>query len=172
MKDFDVKSFFKTVNGVFLGICIMGLIDLYKESSIEIKPIERVSIEKEVIEKRIKSPLSSDSFFLCRVTKVIDGDTVDVDLKIWEDITISKRIRFADIDTWESRGEQRDKGKAATIYLIGILEGQKIYLKTNGLTGKYGRTIGSLFIEVDGVKKSVSKMMIEAGHQKLILPVS
>ena len=37
------------------------------------------------------------------VTKVVDGDTIDADIDLGFDISLTKRIRLAGIDTPESR---------------------------------------------------------------------
>ena len=38
-----------------------------------------------------------------QITRVIDGDTVDADIDLGFDISLTKRIRLAGIDTPESR---------------------------------------------------------------------
>lgn len=38
-----------------------------------------------------------------KVTKVVDGDTIDVDIDLGFDISFSSRVRLAGIDTPESR---------------------------------------------------------------------
>jgi len=144
------------LSGVCVGICIMGMVDFYNES--------QDTTPKEVQKGLIRNVAQE---YLCKVEKIVDGDTVDVSFKIWNDVTLTKRIRFANFDAWESRGDERDKGKAATLFLIDFLKGNQVYLKTDGSTGKYGRTLGSLLIMKDGVMINVSDKMIEAGHQKI-----
>jgi len=38
-----------------------------------------------------------------QITKVVDGDTIDADIDLGFDISLSKRIRLAAVDTPESR---------------------------------------------------------------------
>ena len=101
--------------------------------------------------------------------RVIDGDTVDVDIDlgfgIWQK---NERVRIMGIDTPESR--TRDKiekkfGLAAKAKLKSIL-GKDTVLKTTinkkglDMKGKFGRVLGD-FLQDD---KSVAKTMCETGH--------
>jgi micrococcal nuclease len=42
-------------------------------------------------------------YYVKKVTKVVDGDTIDVDIDLGFDISFSSRVRLAGIDTPESR---------------------------------------------------------------------
>ena len=101
--------------------------------------------------------------------KVIDGDTVDVDIDlgfgIWQK---NERVRIMGIDTPESR--TRDKiekkfGLAAKAKLKTIL-GKDTVLKTTinkkgvDMKGKFGRVLGDFLHN----EKSVAKIMCATGH--------
>jgi len=101
--------------------------------------------------------------------RVVDGDTVDVDIDlgfgIWQ---MNERVRIMGIDTPESR--TRDKiekkfGLAAKAKLKSLL-GPKPVLQTTiskkgeDMKGKFGRVLGDFLI--DG--KQVSKIMCKEGH--------
>ena len=107
--------------------------------------------------------------YRAKVVRVIDGDTVDVDIDlgfgIWQK---NERVRIMGIDTPESR--TRDKiekkfGLAAKAKLKSIL-GKTTVLKTTinkkgvDMKGKFGRVLGD-FLQDD---KSVAKTMCETGH--------
>ena len=107
--------------------------------------------------------------YRAKVVRVIDGDTVDVDIDlgfgIWQK---NERVRIMGIDTPESR--TRDKiekkfGLAAQAKLKSIL-GKDTVLKTTinkkglDMKGKFGRVLGD-FLQDD---KSVAKTMCETGH--------
>ena len=101
------------------------------------------------------------------VTRVIDGDTIDAMIDLGFDTWVSKRIRFYGINTPESRTrdlEEKKRGKAATAYLIEILEANdnKFVLQSHGV-GKFGRCLGELFVESLG-DLSVQQQMINEGH--------
>ena len=107
--------------------------------------------------------------YRAKVVRVIDGDTVDVDIDlgfgIWQK---NERVRIMGIDTPESR--TRDKiekkfGLAAKAKLKSIL-GKDTVLKTTinkkglDMKGKFGRVLGDFL--VDG--KQVTEIMCKSGH--------
>jgi len=109
------------------------------------------------------------------VLKVVDGDTIDAAIDLGFDISLTKRIRLAGIDTPESRTtdvKEKALGLEVKEWLKKKLEGQTdIIVKTElpDSTEKYGRILGHLFIgdkEVSAVnkKKSVNNQMIEEGY--------
>jgi len=109
------------------------------------------------------------------VLKVVDGDTIDAAIDLGFDISLTKRIRLAGIDTPESRTtdvKEKALGLEVKEWLKKRLEGQTdIIVKTElpDSTEKYGRILGHLFIgdkEVSAVnkKKSVNNQMIEEGY--------
>ena len=102
------------------------------------------------------------------ITKVVDGDTIDADIDLGFDISLTKRIRFAGIDTPESRTtnlKEKSMGLESKEWLKKTLEGAKdIIIKTEkpDSTEKYGRIIGHLFI--NGQETSLNTQMIDEGY--------
>ena len=102
------------------------------------------------------------------VLKVVDGDTIDASIDLGFDISLSKRIRLAGIDTPESRTrdlEEKALGLESKEWLKKALEGAKdILIKTElpDSTEKYGRIIGHLFI--NGQETSLNNQMIDEGY--------
>jgi micrococcal nuclease len=110
--------------------------------------------------------------YRCKVIKVIDGDTVDVDIDLGFDIIIKgERVRIMGIDTPESR--TRDKvekkfglaSKARLKELIGGKSGPilktQINRKGEDMRGKFGRILGD-FVTDDG--RLVTDILVEEGH--------
>jgi len=109
------------------------------------------------------------------VLKVVDGDTIDAAIDLGFDISLTKRIRLAGVDTPESRttdAKEKALGLEVKEWLKKKLEGQTdVIVKTElpDSTEKYGRILGHLFIgdkEVSAVnrKKSVNNQMIDEGY--------
>jgi len=102
------------------------------------------------------------------IAKVVDGDTIDADIDLGFDITLSKRIRLAGIDTPESRTKdeyEKKLGLESKEWLKKHLEGAKdIIIKTElpDSTEKYGRIIGHLYI--NGEELSINNQMINEGY--------
>jgi len=108
--------------------------------------------------------------YKCKILRVVDGDTVDVDIDLGFGIVLSnERVRIMGIDTPESR--TRDKvekkfGLASKARLKSLL-GKTGVLKTQvskkgeDMKGKFGRILGD-FVAPDG--RMVTEVMIEEGH--------
>lgn len=102
------------------------------------------------------------------VHKVVDGDTIDADIDLGFDISLTKRIRLAGIDTPESRttdASEKKLGLQSKDWLKNRLEFAKdIIIKTElpDSTEKYGRIIGHLFI--NGEEISLNTQMINEGY--------
>ena len=108
--------------------------------------------------------------YRCKLRKVVDGDTVDVDIDlgfgIWQ---MNERVRIMGIDTPESR--TRDKiekkfGLAAKARLKSLL-GPKPILQTTiskkgeDMKGKFGRVLGDFILDGGPL---VSQIMCKEGH--------
>ena len=94
-----------------------------------------------------------------RVTKVVDGDTVDVDIDLGFDIILSnQRIRLAGIDTPESRTRDLEEKKFGLLAKEMVESycpiGSTVTLRTSkDERGKFGRILGD-FIIYDSVSDS------------------
>ena len=103
-----------------------------------------------------------------QITKVVDGDTIDADIDLGFDISLSKRIRLAAVDTPESRtadANEKKYGLESKEWLKHKVENAKnILIKTElpDSTEKYGRIIGHLFI--NDQEKSLNDQMISEGY--------
>ena len=108
--------------------------------------------------------------YRCKVVKIIDGDTVDVDIDLGFGVWLKKeRIRMFGIDTPESRTrdlEEKKYGNAAKEFITGMLSDEGgIVLKTRkDKEGKYGRILGELWRTTDFADKSINDYMIEKHH--------
>lgn len=103
-----------------------------------------------------------------KVTGVVDGDTIDVDIDLGFNISYSQRVRLAGIDTPESRTtDKKEKvlGLEVKQRLKDILTNASIVVirtQKPDSTEKYGRVLGWLF--VDGAEKSVNESLIADGY--------
>jgi micrococcal nuclease len=103
-----------------------------------------------------------------QITKVVDGDTIDADIDLGFDISLTKRIRLAGIDTPESRttdANEKKYGLQSKEWLKHKVENAKdILIKTElpDSTEKYGRIIGHLF--VNDQETSLNDQMIVEGY--------
>jgi micrococcal nuclease len=107
-------------------------------------------------------------YFVKEVTKVVDGDTIDVIIDLGFDIMFSSRVRLAGIDTPESRTTNKAEkilGLESKEYLKKYLKDAKpVVIKTEKMNSseKYGRILGWLY--VNGDTESVNDKMINDGY--------
>jgi micrococcal nuclease len=103
-----------------------------------------------------------------KVTNVVDGDTIDVEIDLGFSVSYAQRLRLAGIDTPESRTTDKAEkvlGLEAKEYLKSkVKEAKDIVVKTEkpDSSEKYGRILG--WVYVDGSNKSINEQMIEDGH--------
>lgn len=103
-----------------------------------------------------------------KITNVVDGDTIDVDIDLGFNVSYSQRVRLAGIDTPESRTKdkfEKNLGLESKEYLKYKLKDAKlIVIKTEkpDSSEKYGRILGWLYIDGDTV--SINDHMIEDGY--------
>ena len=104
------------------------------------------------------------------IIKIVDGDTVDVDIDLGFGVWMKKqRIRLYGIDTPESRTrdlEEKKYGQAAKAFLTGLLDDDAgITLKTHkDKEGKFGRILGELWRITNYADQSINEYMVEKHH--------
>ena len=113
--------------------------------------------------------------YKCKITRVVDGDTVDVDIDLGFGIVLNdERVRIMGIDTPESRTSDKVEdifGEAAKARVKELLKGNNAVLKTevnkNGedMKGKFGRILGDFWIEdYKGERTLMTEILINEGH--------
>jgi micrococcal nuclease len=107
-------------------------------------------------------------YYVKKVSKVVDGDTIDVEIDLGFDISFSSRVRLAGIDTPESRTTDKMEkalGLESKAYLKHEIEAAKsVVIKTEKMDSseKYGRILGWVFL--DGSSISLNEKMIADGY--------
>src|SRR6056300_2053615 len=90
------------------------------------------------------------------VVKVVDGDTVDVDIDLGFGVCLKdERVRIMGIDTPESRTSDRVEdlfGEAAKARVKGLMESDVILITQEDkhgedMKGKFGRILGDFYVE-------------------------
>ena len=106
--------------------------------------------------------------YRCKIKKVIDGDTVDVDIDLGFSVWLKKqRVRLYGLDTPESRTRDKEEKKYGLLAKAKVLEhcpiGSKIKVKTQKgkSKGKYGRILGEL---ISDKSVNVNKFLIDNNY--------
>jgi micrococcal nuclease len=99
-----------------------------------------------------------------KINRVIDGDTIDVDIDLGFWITVSYRVRLKDIDAAETRTkylEEKAKGLAAKAWLEKELAREGEWIIETTKEDKYGRILGTLYLVGDPV--TLNERMLNEG---------
>jgi endonuclease YncB( thermonuclease family) len=102
------------------------------------------------------------------ITRVVDGDTVHVQLDLGCDVRINLTVRLFGINAPEL---PTDAGKVARDWLVDQLAavGNRVLLKTvKDRREKYGRYLGIL--QAGPALVDLNKAMVAAGHAEVYLP--
>jgi micrococcal nuclease len=103
-----------------------------------------------------------------KLLAVIDGDTIDVEIDLGFDISITKRVRLAGIDTPESRtADKYEKSlglESKALLKQRLSAAQTIVIRTEkpDSSEKYGRVLGWLFLDEE--ETSFNETMIATGY--------
>ena len=113
-------------------------------------------------------PLITDHLYPANVERIIDGDTIVVNLILGLGVVLDYQyLRFYGIDAWETRGEERPKGLLAKEFLIELLEHVQVIIEirpewgSQG-KGKYGRWLAVVYIAETGI--NLNELLISEGH--------
>jgi micrococcal nuclease len=118
----------------------------------------------------------------CKIVRVVDGDTIDVDISLGFGLWIhGESIRLFGVDCPECRSrdkEEKAAGLAAKRFVERFLQvGETYTLNTQG-KGKFGRYLGTISNETETVNKALinehlavvyygqNKDEVEAAHLK------
>ena len=104
--------------------------------------------------------------YKCIIKRIIDGDTVDVDIDLgFETWLMNKRVRIVHIDAPETRTrdlEEKAAGLEAAAFVESLLPvGSKQILISKEYNGKYSRLIGDFLVNDSD---TLSSVMLKEGH--------
>lgn len=101
----------------------------------------------------------------CKVLRVVDGDTVEVDIDLGLHIRVIRMVRLLGIDAPEMSTPEGPKAKE---HLISLLENNFIVIQTKlDRDDKYGRLLGTLYVATI-VGPNINKMMVDDGFAKVM----
>lgn len=118
------------------------------------------------------------------VDRVVDADTLDLEIDLGMGISTHQRVRLMGINAWETRGEEREKGLAAKQFVVDWLcrianlvneedlEGAcpRVYIRTElDSAGKYGRLLVWVYAKEDGVgTEALNHVLVDEGHARYV----
>ena len=116
--------------------------------------------------------------YRAKVVKVVDGDTVDVDIDLGFGVWLKdERVRIMGIDTPESRTSDAEEKKFGLLskkklkeWCLKAVESEKddidieLRCPERDSRGKFGRILAEVWVSEDGQWTNVNKWMCENGY--------
>ena len=107
--------------------------------------------------------------YKCKLIKVVDGDTLDIDIDLGFGVWLrNQRVRMYGIDAPESRTRDKEEkvyGLASKKFLKGMCSDNDLIIKTHkDAKGKFGRILGEMWRTTNYADKSINEYMIEKFH--------
>lgn len=103
--------------------------------------------------------------YMATVKRVIDGDTISAVISIGFDITVKQRLRLIGINAPETRGQGKKKGLASKEFLVDLIEGEQIMIRTQkDKKGSFGRYLATLYLIADNGMININDLLVEKGH--------
>jgi micrococcal nuclease len=108
--------------------------------------------------------------YFCKLQRVVDGDTIDVNIDLGFSVWHKARVRMLGIDTPESRTrnlEEKALGLASKARLKELLKGQKLDIECSKEKGKFGRVLGIVFAtDKEGNRIDCNNQLCIEGHAR------
>ena len=111
--------------------------------------------------------------YKAELDRVVDGDTLDLIIDIGFKMSANQRIRLAHVNTPETfrvkhDSEEYKRGIAAKEFVEKRLvdNNNKMKIRTEKYTGKYGRYIGTIILEDSDI--SLNDELIKNGYGKRV----
>jgi len=102
--------------------------------------------------------------YKAEVVRVIDGDTLVLNIDLGLNISITKHIRLLRVDTPELNSrvlEEREKAKLARDFVVERLpSGAEVIVKTYK-SDSFGRYLGEIYYSENGVQVNLSDLLLE-----------
>lgn len=107
--------------------------------------------------------------YSAKLIRVIDGDTIDLEIDLGFDLSIRQRLKLFGVDTPDSRSADsmtKQKGLEAKQRLTELLPRQFKIKTILNKRGKYGRVLGEVFVKDrdNGKEININELMVTEGH--------
>ena len=103
--------------------------------------------------------------YKAKLSRVVDGDTMDVEIDLGFNVFVKNRVRLFGMDCWESRTrdlEEKALGLAAKDRVKELFKEQgKDFIMISHGVGKFGRCLGTIVLNDN---RNVNEILIEEGH--------
>jgi micrococcal nuclease len=112
----------------------------------------------------VKIPKRAPNLYDALVTRVVDGDTVDVEIDLGFGVVKKERLRLWGINTPEVRGEEREAGLVSDLEVRKKIAQRWIVIDTTEGYGKFGRCLAVIYVEQkNGDMLNLNQWLVDEG---------
>lgn len=97
-----------------------------------------------------------------KITRVIDGDTVEAQIELGFHVRTSQTLRLIGIDAPEMHGDESEAGEKARKALSTLVEGHTVVIETHE-QGSFGRWLATIYF----MGNDVNRMMLSSGNARI-----
>ena len=104
--------------------------------------------------------------YKAKLVRVINGDTLDIEIDLGFDIIIRQRLKLYGIDTPDSRSTNVDikqKGLDVKQRLMDLLNKEFKVETILNKRGKYGRILGNIYVVVNNNEVCINELLVDEG---------
>jgi len=112
--------------------------------------------------------LSSNYIYNAKITKIVDGDTVDAEIDVGFSLKIKHRLRLLRVNTAETNSKDAEEKKlalAAKDYTSSKILGKEVIVVTYK-SDAFGRYLADVFYVDDGEQICLNDELLESGLAK------
>lgn len=137
--------------------------------SIDTLPHDLIKEDLFEADQKEEIPIPRFRLYQAQVIDVYDGDTFTVVIEVGFGIQLLQKVRLADVDAWEVRGEEREAGLKARDYVRDLILHKRVTLITTWPEeyGSFRRLIGDIYFPKED--KVLSQLLIENGHAEFAI---
>ena len=108
----------------------------------------------------------NDNQYKATLVRVVDGDTVYLEVDLGFNVKTIQSFRLIGIDTPEIRGAERPEGLKSKAELERLITNQVLIVQSEK-TGKFGRWLGTIFVvQPNGEPYNVNEHLLREGFAK------
>jgi len=90
------------------------------------------------------------------VLRVIDGDTVEMRIELPLNISVTKHVRLAGVNTPELKGETKEAAQKAKDYVVSALAAAvAVQVEIRKDSDKYGRPLVDLYVDGNTINQAL-----------------
>jgi len=117
----------------------------------------------------VKRHFRQPYIYTAQLKRVIDGDTLEVDMDLGCGVYVTQRVRLFGLNSPEKKTEGGKDSKAYVEKILRAAQGELLLCTHKDDREKYGRLLGNVFVRLDMKLECLNVMLLENKYAELFL---